>query len=235
MKIKDILEGGGYGMPSPNDPNYQQFLQHAAKGDLLNREASGGKHIENPYKGDLYLTPKSQGKGPKTMTTVSNTDSFNKEIDSNYSAADKLAGNDLTAWKQAGQARTKLKPSQEIDVKKELEEGKLTEMRMTDIIRTVLDIVDQAEAPAEEPVVAIAVEPTVDQETMDMQKLAGILGSGESDCGCGGDAEYANEPKAVVAPLEAAFPAGDDVHKAKNPADIRTDAPSMYPDWQAKQ
>ena len=108
-------------------------------------------------------------------------------------------------------------------------------MRITDIIRTVLDIVDQAEAPAEEPVVAIAVEPAMDQETMDMQALAGILGSGESDCGCGGGAEYANEPKAVVAPLEAAFPAGDDVHKAKNPADIRTDATSMYPDWQAKK
>ena len=232
MKIKDILEGGGYGMPSPNDPKYQQFLQHASKGDLLNREASGGKHIENPYKGDLYLTPKSQGKGPKTMTNVSNSDSFNKEINNQYRAADDLAGNDKTAWKQAGQARTK---SQDIDVKKELEEGKLTEMRMTDIIRTVLDIVDQAEAPAEEPVVAIAVEPAVDQETMDMQALAGILGSGESDCGCGGGAEYANEPNEIVSSLRAAFPAGDDVHKAKNPADIRTDAVSMYPNWQAKK
>jgi len=108
-------------------------------------------------------------------------------------------------------------------------------MKITDIIRTVLDIVDQAEAPAEEPVVAIAVEPAVDQETMDMQALAGILASGESDCGCGGGAEYANEPNEIVSSLRAAFPAGDDVHKAKNPADIRTDAVSMYPNWQAKQ
>lgn len=120
MKIKEILEGGGYGMPSPNDPKYKQFLQHAGKGDLLNREASGGKHIENPYKGDLYLTPKSQGKGHKTMTNVENSDSFNKEIDYLYRTADKLAGNDLTAWKQAGRAKKKLDPSQDIDIKKDL-------------------------------------------------------------------------------------------------------------------
>jgi len=115
-------------------------------------------------------------------------------------------------------------------------------MRITDIIRTVLDIVDQAEQPAQEPVVAIAVDQP-DQETMDMQALAGILnvgGDGACDvcgrdlCGCN-DAGYANEPKEIVAPLEAAFPAGDDVHKAKNPADIRTDATSMYPDYQARK
>ena len=235
MKIKEILEGGGYGMPSPNDPKYQQFLQHASKGDLLNREGNQGFDPQNAYKGDLYLTPKSQGKGYKFNIGVSSNDAFNKEIDHLYRSADDLAGNDLTAWKQAGQARTKLKPSQDIDPKKELEEGRLTEMRMTDIIRTVLDIVDQAEAPAEEPVVAIAVEPAMDQEAMDMQALAGILGSGESDCGCGGGAEYANEPNEIVSSIRAAFPAGDDVHKAKNPADIRTDAVSMYPNWQAKQ
>jgi hypothetical protein len=45
--------------------------------------------------------------------------------------------------------------------------------------------------------------------------------------------EYANAPVEIVAPVTAAFPAGDDVHHSKNPADIRTNAPSMYPGWQA--
>jgi len=58
---------------------------------------------------------------------------------------------------------------------------------------------------------------------MDMQRLAGILA----------DPEYANEPNAIVAPVAASFPAGDDVHHSKNPADIRTNAPSMFPGFQA--
>ena len=90
--------------------------------------------------------------------------------------------------------------------------------------------------------IAIAVsEP--DQETMDMQALAGILKVGDDGacdvcgrdpCGCD-NAGYANEPKEIIAPMQAAFPSGDDVHKAKNPADIRTDATSMYPDYQARK
>ena len=97
-------------------------------------------------------------------------------------------------------------------------------MKITDIIGSVLDIVDGAEASSEPAVaVEIAVEP--EAELMDMQRLAGILA----------DPEYANEPNTVVAPIGAAFPAGDDVHHSKNPADIRTNAPSMFPDWQARR
>ncbi len=96
-------------------------------------------------------------------------------------------------------------------------------MKITDIIRSVLDIIDGAEAPAE-PVVAIEIAAEPEADVMDMQRLAGILA----------DPEYANEPNAVIAPVAAAFPAGDDVHHSKNPADIRTNAPSMFPDWQAR-
>jgi hypothetical protein len=95
-------------------------------------------------------------------------------------------------------------------------------MRITDIIRTVLDIVDQAEQPAQEPMVAIAVsEP--DQETMDMQALAGILKVGDDGacdvcgrdpCGCD-NAGYANEPKEIIAPMQAAFPSGTDLNRQK--------------------
>lgn len=98
-------------------------------------------------------------------------------------------------------------------------------MKITDIIRGVLDVIDGAEEPKAEPVMAVAV--TSEPELADMQRLAGILDVAEP--------EYANEPNAVVAPVGAAFPAGDDVHHAKNPADIRTNAPSMFPDWQARR
>lgn len=90
-------------------------------------------------------------------------------------------------------------------------------MRITDIIRTVLDIVDQAEQPAQEPMVAIAVDQP-DQETMDMQALAGILnvgGDGACDV-CGrDDAGYANEPNEMIAPIQAAFPSGTDLNREK--------------------
>lgn len=99
-------------------------------------------------------------------------------------------------------------------------------MKVTDIIRGVLDLIDGAENPQPEPVVAVAIDTDVDQELSDMQQLAGILGV---------EPEYANEPNEIVAPVTASFPAGDDVHQSKNPADIRSDSLSMFPDWQARK
>lgn len=98
-------------------------------------------------------------------------------------------------------------------------------MKITDIIRSVLDIIDTAEEPATQPVMAVAIDTDPEQELIDMQRLAGIMGDSTD--------EYANSPAEIIAPLEAAFPAGDDVHHSKNPADIRTNAPSMYPGFQA--
>ncbi len=111
-------------------------------------------------------------------------------------------------------------------------------MRITDIIRGVLDLADMAGAasqPVTPAVIAVtepAVERPIDAEqdiVSVIQKLAGM----DTDCGCNSGAEYANEPNAVVAPIGAAFPGGDDVHARKNPSDIRTNAPSMYPGYQA--
>lgn len=97
-------------------------------------------------------------------------------------------------------------------------------MKITDIIRGVLDLIDGAESPEQEPAIAIAVDVEPEAELMDMQRLAGILA----------DPEFANAPDEIVAPMGAAYPAGDDVHQSKNPADIRTDSISMFPDWQAR-
>jgi hypothetical protein len=100
-------------------------------------------------------------------------------------------------------------------------------MKITDIIRGVLDVIDRAEEPEREPAVALAIQVEPEAELMDMQRLAGILDVEEP--------EFANEPNAIVAPVGAAFPAGDDVHYSKNPADIRTDSISMFPNWQARK
>lgn len=46
--------------------------------------------------------------------------------------------------------------------------------------------------------------------------------------------QLSNSPSEHVIDAETVFNMGDDVHRPKNPADIRTNAPSMYPDYQAK-
>ena len=119
-------------------------------------------------------------------------------------------------------------------------------MKITDIIRGVLDLVDATAAPAQpepdaiaalavapgEPVIQMAVEPeSLEPDLLAViQQLAG-LESPEADCGI--QTQYANEPSEVTAPIGAAFPGGNDMHSRKNPADIRTNAPSMYPGYQA--
>ena len=112
-------------------------------------------------------------------------------------------------------------------------------MRITDIIRGVLDLVDQGEAAQQQQVqdaeateIAVAldvpcepeqcVQPEVDDLAI-LQQLAGV------PC----EPEYANEPAEIIAPLKAAYPAGDDMHASKNPSDIRADSFSMYPNYQA--
>lgn len=97
-------------------------------------------------------------------------------------------------------------------------------MKITDIIRQVLDIVDSAEDQSQ---VEIAVEPIgipAPDEVAIISALAGVT-----------EPEYANEPCEVTAPIGAAFPGGDDMHQRKDPADIRTNAPSMYPGYQAER
>jgi hypothetical protein len=98
-------------------------------------------------------------------------------------------------------------------------------MKITDIIRQVLDIVDAAEEQPTEPV--MMAEPQAEPDALiRIQQIAGLLPTDDS-------AEYSNTPQERIAPVTAAFPAGDDVHHSKNPADIRTNAPSMFPGFQA--
>ncbi len=106
-------------------------------------------------------------------------------------------------------------------------------MKITDIIRGVLDIIDCADAEKpQEPAVSISIAtpitpPEQDQEELArMQQLAGLLPSGAK--------EYSNSPEERVAGIDAVTASGTDLMKSKHPADIRTDAPSMYPGAQWK-
>ena len=98
-------------------------------------------------------------------------------------------------------------------------------MKVTDIIRQVLDIVDAAEQ-VDEPVVVAQPEQEQPDALIRIRHIAGLLPDGA-------EGEYQNTPQEQTAAVGAAFPAGDDVHHSKNPADIRTDAPSMFPGFQA--
>lgn len=49
------------------------------------------------------------------------------------------------------------------------------------------------------------------------------------------EVELANSPNEQTLDAETMFSMGDDVHKPKHPADIRTNAPSMYPGYQAEK
>jgi hypothetical protein len=97
-------------------------------------------------------------------------------------------------------------------------------MKVTDIIRQVLDIVDAAEQ-VDEPVIVAQPEQEQPDALIRIRHIAGLLPDDTED-------GYQNTPQEKTAPIGAAFPAGDDVHHSKNPADIRTNAPSMFPGYQ---
>ena len=87
-------------------------------------------------------------------------------------------------------------------------------MRPTDFIRQLLDMIDEIEA-AQTPNIEIEID------------------AEEPSCGC--DAEYANEPDEHYSDVSAVTTlAGGGVNGPKNPADIRGEHPSMYPNSQWK-
>lgn len=47
--------------------------------------------------------------------------------------------------------------------------------------------------------------------------------------------EYSNSPDEHTADIDAVLASGNDVHRSKHPADIRSDSMSMYPNYQAKE
>jgi hypothetical protein len=101
-------------------------------------------------------------------------------------------------------------------------------MRVTDIIRGVLDLLDQANHRELDTMVPPDAAPETDhnQALIQMRRMAGILEPEQSEH------TYVNTPDEMVTPVATVIASGTDVHASKNPADIRSDSVSMYPGYQ---
>ena len=105
-------------------------------------------------------------------------------------------------------------------------------MRAQEIIKSVLDLIDQIENPDEQQIAVITSEPDVDEnpDTYDdeirrFQQIAGLMGQELSNT-----QTYANEPGEVYADIDAVTTlAGGGHNGPKHPSDIRGEHPSMYP------
>jgi hypothetical protein len=99
-------------------------------------------------------------------------------------------------------------------------------MKISEIIRGVLDLLDRAEQQ-EKPEMSVEINTPVtaeDEELARIKQIAGLTGS----------STYTSESNPQYAGIDAVTASGTDINKSKNPADIRTNAASMYPDWQAR-
>lgn len=71
-------------------------------------------------------------------------------------------------------------------------------------------------------------------KTLDWTGSLNLSAKSEPDAVPTDSAEYANTPHEVEQPIATIIAQGDDVNRPKHPSDIRTNAPSMYPNFQAK-
>ena len=99
-------------------------------------------------------------------------------------------------------------------------------MKVSEILRALANLVDLTSPESNEvsepeiAVVQMELEPQDTSELDQIAKLAGIT-------------RASTTPDEQIAPLEAAYPAGDDMHKSKHPADQRSDSVSLYPNLTA--
>ena len=95
-------------------------------------------------------------------------------------------------------------------------------MQTTDIIRSVLDLIDQLEQPATASLVVVDDEPNDEQELSRFKQIFAMLSNPNHS-------PLANSPNEVVAPLSAVTTdAGGGVNGPKHPADIRVKDPRGY-------
>lgn len=104
-------------------------------------------------------------------------------------------------------------------------------MRAVEIIRSILDLIDHIEIEQEPVAVASIVEPTTGPHGDDVNRFQQIVDLLTSEYG----QMYDNSPAETVAGMEAVTThAGGGWMGPKNPADIRSDSLSMYPNYQHK-
>jgi hypothetical protein len=99
-------------------------------------------------------------------------------------------------------------------------------MKITDIIRSVLDIVDRAEETQQrEPQMSVTIAKQAEpDELIRIKQIAGLMDDGNK--------QYTNSPNEKVADIDAVTVGGTDLNRSKNPSDIRVQHPSAYPGHQ---
>ena len=105
-------------------------------------------------------------------------------------------------------------------------------MRATEIIRSILDVIDQVDCPAEAEGTAIQItlgqEPSPEEinppnDVNHFKQIVDLIQGGN-------DGEFANSPDERVADVDAVtVDAGGGLNGPKHPSDIRGEHPSMYP------
>lgn len=105
-------------------------------------------------------------------------------------------------------------------------------MKISELLRGLADLIDSESKPTMSVQVTQQSEPYAPEtQTADdlarMKVLSGLISNAPR--------EHANEPQPMVSDIENVLHNGTDLMKSKNPADIRTNAASMYPDWQARR
>ena len=107
-------------------------------------------------------------------------------------------------------------------------------MRVADIIRGVLDMLDHADRPVHaHGTIVLGSRPddqseqseqsdhSNDSELVRMRQIAGLLDTDTV-------ASYENEPREKYADVDVVVAGGDDVHKEKHPLDLRGNSISLY-------
>jgi hypothetical protein len=105
-------------------------------------------------------------------------------------------------------------------------------MRATDIIRQVLNMIDaidtnaaQGAMHAQPAEISIELDAGEPDELARMKQIAGLVGNDET--------QYSNQPQERIAGIESVTTdAGGGVNGPKNPADMRSNSISMYPNHQ---
>lgn len=105
-------------------------------------------------------------------------------------------------------------------------------MRAQELIQAILSVIDQAEQPQEEPVIAVQLDMEAEPETAAdyyddemrrMKQIAGLKDPGEMS-------PLSNAPNPQYADVDAVtVDAGGGPNKPKHPSDIRGEHQSIYP------
>lgn len=109
-------------------------------------------------------------------------------------------------------------------------------MKATEIIRGVLDLIDKVEhTPTETTIAVTNVEPVQDPVItgLDTNRFKHIFAM--LDAERNSPPMYSNSPNEVIADIAAVtVDAGGGWNGPKNPADMKSDSISLYPNFQAK-